>query len=718
MFIRGYVWIFVPDRIQVELGCDFRPDARRGDDDMLPRVARPAAAATAGTTGDASDKAPLLSTKRGKSGTDDSAASWLRGDGTTAENGEDWDDWATAGKSLMLTGGGVMPGISPLSATGLLDVLDDREGGERGIHPLQTSPLNNNDMSVLQPSKQQQQRQRRQQQLQIKSGNRRPRPKEKRKRRPRKRTEAENDLFTSFTLNRDPQTSKYLPYDEIVYPKLFNRPQEARRGQPTLPTTGLQPVPAGPRLGGGASLGAVAAPAGDGKRDAAMVAAAELDSMWVVGFVEDARRHQKDMLLRDLRDFVRLPGSTVLPGAHAALAAISLMGQPTSFNSTPPPDSKAKAVSSSSAAAEGHDRHGAGGGDDDSGDLYGSAAAKFRPSAGKIALTDLECLRLRELEKRLSQESLGVQDADVRHHAGVQAYGAANRKLRKILGGARPPFMGPAIKSDGLEAVFQRNREVRAAATRIQRLYKHYYRRKRFRQMTLQLQGVVKIQALARGVLARRFVAEWYARRSVMVLAWQNIIRRMLSNIRWRRRLALEQGAASKIQAAARARAGRQRARATKVNLAALRIQCLWRGSVDRARVDRLWLGALATRIQGLVRVMVAKRVVGRTRRIRNGAARSIQRNFRGTVARKVMVGLIWARSMERRRDFLRVLAAEEEWERENMEIKQRRSRRMMLEEKLEAAVEAEAAAHAAVFELEVRLVLLQRWSGQWGKDD
>ncbi|CAN0017844.1 unnamed protein product [Ectocarpus sp. 4 AP-2014] len=432
-----------------------------------------------------------------------------------------------------------------------------------------------------------------------------------------------------------------------------------------------------------------------------MVAAAELDSMWIVGFVEDARRHQKDMLFRDLRDFVRLPGSTVLPGAHAALAAISLMGQPTSFNSTPPPDSKAKAVSSSSAEAEGHGRHGAGNGGDDTGDLYGNATAKFRPSAGKNALTDLECLRLRELEKRLSQESLGVKDADVRHHAGVQAYGAANRKLRKILGGARPPFMGPAIKSEGLEEVFQRNREERAAATRIQRLYKHYYRRERFRQMTLQLQGVVKIQALARGVLARRFVAEWYARRSVMVLAWQNIIRRMLSNIRWRRRLALEQGAASKIQAAARARAGRQRARATKVNLAALHIQCLWRGSVDRARVDRLWLGALATRIQGLVRVMVAKRVVGRTRRIRNGAARSIQRNFRGTVARKVMVGLIWARSMDRRRDFLRVLAAEEEWERENMEIKQRRSRRMMLEEKLEAAVEAEAAAHAAVFELE-----------------
>ncbi|CAM9395212.1 unnamed protein product, partial [Hapterophycus canaliculatus] len=443
-----------------------------------------------------------------------------------------------------------------------------------------------------------------------------------------------------------------------------------------------------------------------------MVAAAELDSMWVVGFVEDAQRNQKDLLLRDLRDFVRLPGSTVLPGAHAALTTISLMGKPTSFNSSAP-ELRVTPVSLSPvadpAAAVGYGR---GGGDDGcsgGGDLYeaDSAAASAGPeartkrSASNNALTDLECLRLRELEKRLSQESLGVKEEDLRRHAGFQAYGAANRKLRKILGGARPPSMGPAIKSEGLEAVFRRNREERAAASRIQRLYKHYYRRKRFMQMTSQLQGVVKIQALARGVIARRFVAEWYARRSVMVLAWQNIIRRMLSNIQWSRRLARERAAASRIQATARARAARRKSRSARANLAALRIQCLWRGSVDRARVDRQWLGALATRVQGLVRVMVAKRVVGRMRRIRNTAARSIQRSFRGTVARKAMVGLIWARSMGRRLDFLRVLAAEEEWERENMEITQRRSRRMKLEERLEAAVEIEAAAHAAVFELE-----------------
>ena len=517
------------------------------------------------------------------------------------------------------------------------------------------------------------------------------RKKKSNKQRRRKRTEAENDIFTSFTLNRDPENSKYLPYDEVVYPKLFNRPREAQQLHP------LETVPPVP----GKS---------DNTRGLDLVAAAELDSMWVVGFVENARRHQKDLLLRELRDFVRLPGSTVLPGAHAALATISQMEKPTSFNSS-------KAASSSSslrapAAGTGksndhgrdsdHDRGGEADGGVDPCSKSSPAARKEAPGGGKSALTELERLRLRELEKRLSQASLGITDADVHQRAGLRAYGAANHKLRKILRGARPPALDPAVRSQGLEAVFKRNREELSAAIRVQRAYKRHYRRKRFTQLIRQLRGVVRIQALARGVLARRFVAEWYARRSVMVLAWQTVIRRMLSNIRWRRRLSKERWAASKLQAAARGRAGRERTRRLKQDLAATRIQCLWRGSVDRARVDKLWLGTLATRIQGLARVLVAKRVVGRIRRIHNAAARSIQRCFRGTVARGVMVRLIWERSMAQRLNFLRALAAEEEWERENMEIAQRRSRRKGLEEKLEAAVAVEAATHEAVFELEV----------------
>jgi len=33
----------------------------------------------------------------------------------------------------------------------------------------------------------------------------------------------ENHYFTGFVLNKDPACSKYLPYDEIYFPKLFNK---------------------------------------------------------------------------------------------------------------------------------------------------------------------------------------------------------------------------------------------------------------------------------------------------------------------------------------------------------------------------------------------------------------------------------------------------------------------------------------------------------------
>lgn len=519
------------------------------------------------------------------------------------------------------------------------------------------------------------------------------------RRRRRKRTEAENDIFTSFTLNRDPENSKYLPYDEVVYPKLFNRPREAQ-----LPPAALKNAPARQRREGDGEVAATGrAPAEGGGGSLPLAAAAELDNMWVVGFVENARRHQKDLLLKELRDFVRLPGSTVLPGAHAALATISQIEVSTSFNSSSRGSGKSN-IGKRNGGGEGRARAATGGARSARGGVGDTEDDDQSSGGGTSSLTPLERLKLRELERRLSQASLGVRDEDARRHAGLAAYGAANRKLRKILRGARPPAIGPAVKSQSLEAVLQRNREEREAAVRVQRLYKHYYRRKRFDALIRQLKGVVRVQALARGVIARRFVAEWYSRRSSMVLAWQTIIRRMLSNIHTRRRLEIERRAASRIQAAARGRVAREKTKKRKASLAVLRIQCLWRGCVDRARVDRVWLGVQATRIQGLARVMVAKKIVERKRRIFNAAARSIQRCFRGTVARDAMKRLIWERGVARRVDFLRVLAAEEEWERENIEMTQRRSIRMRLEERLEEALSAEAAAHAVVLELEVNI--------------
>lgn len=496
-------------------------------------------------------------------------------------------------------------------------------------------------------------------------------------RRRRRSTQGQNELFTTFTLNRDPENSKYLPYDEVVYPRLFNRPVEVRQRVSPYGTVRVPPL----------------------------IPAAELNSMWIVGFVENARRRQRNLLVRELRDFVCLPGSEVLPGAHAALVTLSQLGRSTSFNSMSSPRSISN-DSRSLARLEGDSRQ-----DGRPGDTYYKNGAErhrcsapgHRISGNASVLTPLEKLRLRELEQRLTlKDSRPVNDAESRLRTVMAPYGAANRKLRKILRGAKPPAIAPAIKSHNLEAVFRRNRDELAAVVRIQRVYKRYFRRKRFGQLFRQLRGVVRVQALARGLLARRFVAEWYARRSAMVLGWQTVIRRMLSNIRWKRRLEAENKAATKMQAVVLGHAGRKKARHRRSSAAALRIQRLWRGCVDRGKADRLWLDIRATRIQGLARVTVARKVVERKRRICDAAATVIQRCFRGMVARGVLKRLIWERSMERRVDFLRALASEEEWERENMELMQRRSGRMRLEERLAEALSAEAAAHDAVFKLQV----------------
>lgn len=488
--------------------------------------------------------------------------------------------------------------------------------------------------------------------------------------------ETVNELFTSFTLNRDPENSKYLSYNEVIYPKLFNRPTSWRSMAPTRGT-----------LVNGKG----------GKRDSHLDAAAEMDSMWMVGFIEDARRHQKDTLLKELKYFIRLPDSTVLPNSRSTLDTISLMKTPTSFNSLATSASGRRDNVSAGQLLPGMSIR-----VEDVDHSENGTAGAGSSEGGKSALTPLENLRLRELERRLSQASLGISDREERRGAGIHAYTAANHKLRKILSGARPPALGPSLKSEGLEAVLHRNREELLAAIRIQRPFKLYFRRKKFGGMIRQLRGVARVQALVRGVVARKYVTEWHSRRSSMVCMWQAFIRRALSNNRRQRYLVVENRAATRLQAVARGGAGRNKARHTRANLAALRIQCLWRGSVDRARADRMWLDTLVTRVQGLVRVMSAKRKVERKRRIYSDASRTIQCCFRGTLARGKMARMIWERSIHQRMTFIRSLASEEDKERESMAVMQRRWNMAQLNERLEEALSAESAAHALVFNLEV----------------
>lgn len=81
-------------------------------------------------------------------------------------------------------------------------------------------------------------------------------------------------VFSHFELNKDPEASKYMPYNEVAHPNL------------------LQPL--------GASL----------------------ESMWMAGHLDEARQTELKRVTEALNPFLQLPGSTMLPGAVAAQRAI------------------------------------------------------------------------------------------------------------------------------------------------------------------------------------------------------------------------------------------------------------------------------------------------------------------------------------------------------------------------------------------------------------
>ena len=91
----------------------------------------------------------------------------------------------------------------------------------------------------------------------------------------RKRAGANNNtkpgVFSTFTLNKDPDCSEYMPYDDVSYPRL--RMKQAS-GQ----------------------------------------AFSELESMWMVGFIHHNKKTKDVETAKQLEPFLRLPGSTVLPG--------------------------------------------------------------------------------------------------------------------------------------------------------------------------------------------------------------------------------------------------------------------------------------------------------------------------------------------------------------------------------------------------------------------
>ncbi|CAM9854453.1 unnamed protein product, partial [Phaeothamnion confervicola] len=430
---------------------------------------------------------------------------------------------------------------------------------------------------------------------------------------------------------------------------------------------------------------------------------AELDALWLVGNVEHTTRHRRRLLLRELQDFVNLPGAGVLPGSDKTLATLS---QLSSSLATAPSNGSAAVTealsgglkSSSKASASVASAADVGTGTPVS--LGKSRATAASSSNARSALTADEHLRLRELERRLNVRGLlrhGNPEALFRQKGGLQAYLADNRKLRRVLRGDRPPLAGAALRSLEVDTLLKLQNEQGVAALRLQHWWRRHFLQIRIRRMLATVRGLTRLQAVARGAVTRRYVAEWYVRRSVAVLKFQTLMRRGLSNRRLARRRAAEHAAAVRIQLAERRWQAKAVLLRRRRHRAALKIQRLWRGCVARAATDRQWLDGRCARIQRLVRRSAASAAVASRRAAFNAAARAVQRAFRGFVARREYARRIWEAEQTRRRQQLRVLAAEEAWARENADLLQRRLARSGLVERATTAAAAEAAAHATV---------------------
>ena len=98
----------------------------------------------------------------------------------------------------------------------------------------------------------------------------------------KKKNEPPQEVFTHFTLNKDPECSKYMPYDEVAYPRL--------------------PV------------------AGSAHAEAKRLAAqAEMETMWLQGFLDHTQQNEDTAVAKSIAPFLDMPGSHIFPTAQTEL---------------------------------------------------------------------------------------------------------------------------------------------------------------------------------------------------------------------------------------------------------------------------------------------------------------------------------------------------------------------------------------------------------------
>lgn len=228
--------------------------------------------------------------------------------------------------------------------------------------------------------------------------------------------------------------------------------------------------------------------------------------------------------------------------------------------------------------------------------------------------------------------------------------------------GTKSKHTGKSANNNLLDHYYEIQRRENEAARVVQVFWKRSRRLIPWRRAVRAVFAVVLIQKMVRGWVARRFVAKWFTVKTFLVTRWQACVRKYLSNKHHRPVLANERAMAIRIQCCARKMLARRKCERVLRNLAATRIQALWRAVVDRSQADRLWLNKVVIPIQNAARRMVAMKKFGGQRKMLSQAALMIQRRFRTIRASQRIGSILHEREMGYRLKLIHMLTSEEEF--------------------------------------------------------
>jgi hypothetical protein len=182
---------------------------------------------------------------------------------------------------------------------------------------------------------------------------------------------------------------------------------------------------------------------------------------------------------KELEPFLRLPGSTVLPGTVEKDLRVLTEKNLTEMKSELSPRFK---------------------------DPNEIADPSARDSRTKMS--GEERYRLNELGDELVKKKKPIGKG-----SGMQFYKNANYKIQRVLRDKKPLKHPPTMKSVLMERMFEVERKETQAANIIQTFWRTYLIRKQLIENFQKGKKIKVIQALVRGMITRKWLALWYKNR-------------------------------------------------------------------------------------------------------------------------------------------------------------------------------------------------------------